>query len=214
MTGKADKFFSLAEREQIRQAVATAEATTSGEIATMIVDSSDTYRDAAVSAAILLAAMAALFIAIITRHTTVWSYLPLTIICYFPAAFLVKRLPQLLKPFISRRRCEEAVRARSIQAFYEKGLYRTKDETGVLIFISIFERKVWILGDRGINARIAPEAWQQLARELSAGIASGSACAALCRVIGKCGELLSSHFPRERENLNELGDEIIAESKD
>lgn len=214
MTGKADRFFSPTEKEQIRQAVAAAEATTSGEIATMIVDSSDNYREAKVTAAILLAAMAALLIAIITRHTTVWSYLPLTIICYLPAAFLVGRLPQLLKPFISRRRCEEAVRSRSVQAFYEKGLYRTRDETGVLIFISIFERKVWILGDRGINARIEPQAWQKLASELSAGIGSGSACAALCRVISQCGELLTSHFPSKQANPNELSDEIITESKD
>jgi len=214
VTGKADRFFSPQEQEQIRQAVAAAEATTSGEIATMIVDSSDIYREAKVTAAILLAAMAALLMAIITRHTTVWSYLPLTMICYFPAAFLVARLPQLLQPFISRRRCEEAVRSRSVRAFYEKGLYRTKDETGILIFISLFEHKVWILGDRGINARIAPEAWQQLARELSEGIGSGSACAALCRVIEKCGELLSSHFPGKRDNPNELSDAIITESRD
>lgn len=209
MTGKADRFFTPEEQEKIRQAVIAAEEATSGEIATMIVDSSDDYREAAVTATILLAAMAALLIAIITSHTTVWSYLPLVIICYFPVAFLVSRLPQLMKPFISRRRCEEAVRSRSIRAFYEKGLYRTKDETGILIFISIFEHKVWILGDRGINARIEPQAWQKLARELSSGIASGSACTALCRVIDQCGQLLSHHFPRERENPNELGDEII-----
>lgn len=214
MTGKADKFFSPLEQEKIRQAVIAAEETTTGEIATMIVDSSDNYREAAVTAAILLAAMAALLMAIITRHTTVWSYLPLAVISYFPAAFLVARLPQLLKPFIPRKRCEEAVRCRSVQAFYEKGLYRTKDETGVLIFISLFEHKVWILGDRGINARIEPEAWQKLARELSEGIGSGSAGTALCRVIDQCGQLLSSHFPRMQENPNELGDAIITESRD
>lgn len=213
VTGKADKFFSPAEKEAIRQAVSAAEKTTSGEIATMIVDSSDSYREAAVLAATLLAAMAALLIAVVTRHTTVWSYLPLTITCYFPAVFLVSKLPQLLKPFISRRRYEEAVRSRSVRAFYEKGLYRTKDETGVLIFISVFEHKVWILGDRGINARIAPEVWQQLAGELSEGIGSGSGCAALCRVIGRCGELLADHFPKKQGDLNELSDAIITGSR-
>ena len=73
-------------------------------------------------------------------------------------------------PFLSGKRIEETVRERAVMAFYEKQLYKTRDETGILIFISLLEHRVWILGDRGINAKIAPDFWEKIASELSSGI--------------------------------------------
>lgn len=205
----AKLFFTPAEQERIRLAVAAAEQTTSGEIATMVVARSDSYREAVTLAAVLAAALAALLIAIASHHVTIWSYLPLTICLYFPAQLLISRVPLLQRPFIARQRLSEAVRERAVRAFYEKGLYRTRDETGILVFISVFERKVWILGDRGINARIPAASWQQLVELLTAGLREGRACETLCQVIARCGEELSRHFPRESDDSNELSDEIL-----
>jgi len=204
-------FFTAAEQEQIRSAVASAEKATSGEIATMVVARSDSYREAVTLGAVLGSAMLSLLIAIVSHHVTIWSYLPLVFILYFPLQRLVSRVPALQRPFIASRRLDEAVRERAVRAFYEKGLYRTTDETGILIFISIFERKVWILGDRGINARISPDSWQQLVKVLTLGIKEGRACEALCAVIGSCGEELARLFPRQKDDSNELQDEILSE---
>jgi putative membrane protein len=210
-SGSAEEFFSPAEQELIRQAVATAEKSTSGEIATMVVTRSDLYEEAVTLAAVFAAALAALLIAVAGHHVTIWTYIPLTFIIYFPARRLVKLAPRLQRPFISSNRLEEAVRQRAVRAFYEKGLYRTRNETGILIFISTFERKVWILGDRGINARIPAESWQRLVQLLTAGIRDGQACAALCTVIDKCGAELARHFPPESDAANELQDELLLE---
>ena len=209
----SEDFFTPAEQEQIRLAVANAERTTSGEIATMVVARSDSYLEAITLGAVLGAATAALLIAIVSHHVTIWSYLPLTIAIYFPFQWLVSRVPLLQKPFIPGRRLEEAVKERAVRAFYEKGLYRTRDETGILIFISVFEHKVWILGDRGINARIPPESWQQLVQILTAGIREGRACDALCEVIKSCGDELSRHFPKNSDDIDELQNEILTDSK-
>lgn len=202
-------FFTLAEQEQIRLAVAGAEKTTSGEIATMVVPRSDSYREAVILSAVLGAATIALIIAVISHHVTIWSYLPLTMILYFPLHLLVSSVPALQRPFIAPSRLHEAVKERAIRAFYEKGLYRTRNETGILIFISLFERKVWILGDRGINSKIPAEAWGELVQTLTAGIREGRAAVALCQVINRCGAELARHFPREADDSNELQDEIL-----
>ena len=207
-----DNLFTPAELEQIKQAVAAAELSTSGEIATMVVERSDPYPEALTLGSMLAAALTALLLAIASHHVTIWSYLPLVALLYFPAYSLFKHLPTLLRPFIGINRLNEAVRQRAILAFYEKGLYRTRDETGILIFISIFERKVWILGDRGINARIPPETWQELAQILATGLKSGQAADALCTVIGRCGAILSQQFPRRAGATNELADGLLRES--
>jgi putative membrane protein len=206
-----EDFFTPAEQEQIRLAVAAAERTTSGEIATMVVERSDHYREAVILGAVLGAAVAALLVAVASHHITIWSYIPLTVILYFPAYAIIRSVPALQRPFIAGSRLDEAVRARAVRAFYEKGLYRTRHETGILLFISIFERKVWILGDRGINARIPAESWQQLVQIVTAGIRDGRSCEALCDVIARCGEQLALHFPRQRDDRNELQDTILFE---
>lgn len=207
----ASDFFTPAELERVRLAVAAAESTTSGEIATMVVMRSEQYREARVGAAVLGAATLALIIAVATGHVTIWSYLPLTLILYYPVFLAIGRCPRLVRPFIGRRRLDEAVRERAVRAFYEKGLYRTKHATGILLFISLFERKVWILGDRGINARIPPESWQELAKSLTLGIVEGRACEALCGVIARCGEELTRHFPLKSGDSNELSDDLLTD---
>lgn len=206
---KAEDFFTPEEQERIRRAVAAAERGTSGEIATMVVPRSDSYREAVTLAAVLGAATVALVVAVISQHVTIWSYLPLTILLFFPLQLLVRRVPPLQRPFIAASRLNEAVQERAVRAFYEKGLHRTKDSTGILVFISLFEHKVWILGDCGINAKIPADSWLELVRTLTAGLKNGRAADALCEVVSRCGQELARHFPREGDDRNELQDEIL-----
>ena len=206
---KSHSFFSDDEKERISHAVKDAESRTSGEIATMIVDHSDRYHEAEVLGGGLVAGLAALSIAIAIQHVTIWTYIPMVCILNIPARLLFIRFPKLKVPFINKQRMIHAVRERAVRAFYEKQLYKTRDENGVLIFVSILERKVWILGDRGVDRKIHHDAWQSHATEISVGINEGRACAALCTVIDKCGQMLAEHFPRKEDDTNELPDDLI-----
>lgn len=205
----ATNFFSDSERETIRQAVQAAERTTSGEIATMVVDESDSYPEAATLGAVLTAALAGCVVSIIIQHVTIWSYVPLVCILYFPARLFFKAFPRLKLSFVGRSRIEEAVRERALRAFYEKGLYKTREETGILIFLSLLEHKVWILGDRGINEKIPAGSWQTLASGLAAGIRESRACDALVDVIARCAKVLSENFPRRKDDVDELSNELL-----
>lgn len=193
----------------IHRAVEAAEAATSGEIATMVVERSDSYREAETLGAVLVAGLVGGIVCVAIHHVAIWTYIPLVFLLFIPVRLLFQRFPRLKLPFVGRRRLEEAVRERAVRAFYEKGLYRTREETGILIFISLQEHKVWILGDRGINARIPPDSWQRMARELAAGIKGGEACEALCSVIAACGAELARYFPRRFDDENELTDEVL-----
>lgn len=206
---KAHSFFNDDEKERIREAVEASEKGTSGEIATMVVDHSDRYHEAEILGGILVSGLIALIIALAIGHTHIWTYIPLVCVLYVPARMLFIRFPRLKLPFINKVRMMHAVRERAVRAFYEKRLYRTRDENGILVFISILERKVWILGDRGVDSMIPHEAWQKHAREISAGIREGRGCEALCAVIAECGKILAEHFPKKVDDSNELPDDII-----
>lgn len=218
-TIKAEKFFTTEEKERIRHAVESAEAATSGEIVTMVVDHSDRYLEAEVLGGILLSGLVALVVSISAHYAavlshipldmTLWSYVPLVFLLYFPARSLFVRFPYLKLPFINRNRVMHAVRERAVRAFFEKRLYKTRDENGVLFIISLLERKVWVIGDRGIDLKISHVTWNALARDISTGIGEGRACEALCKAIEQCGAKLAEHFPKKADDTNELPDEMI-----
>ncbi|WP_243371504.1 TPM domain-containing protein [Geotalea sp. SG265] len=207
---KTNDFFSAAEMKAIRKAVAVAETGTSGQIAPMIVDESDSYREALLLGVLFLSGLLALIVAIAIHHVTIWTYIPLVVVLALPCYLLLRRFPRIKLAFIGRKRINEAVQERAVRAFYEKGLYRTRHETGVLIFISLLERKVWILGDRGINEKITPDSWQTLAGELAKGIRQGKTCESLCTTIRACGEELTRYFPQAPgTGINELPDDLL-----
>ncbi len=208
-SNSARNFFSDTQKEKISHLVKNAERNTSGEIAVMMVDASDSYREAEFLGALLLSACIALIFAVSLHLVTIWSYIPAVIILWFPALYIIRRFPRFKLILAGRKRLEEAVRERSIRAFFEKRLYSTREETGVLIFISILEHKVWILGDRGINERIGPQLWQELTGELAGSIKKDQAFEGVCAVIEKLSETLKEHFPQSADDTNELSDEVI-----
>jgi putative membrane protein len=108
-------------------------------------------------------------------------------------------------------RKEHAVRERALRAFFEKGLYKTKENTGVLFFLSLLERKVRVLADKGIYQKIGQETLDRHAKTVSQGVREGRACDALCEAIEGVGQLLAKHFPMKAGDIDELPDEVITE---
>jgi len=84
---------------------------------------------------------------------------------------------------------------RAVRAFYEKELYKAEGNTGILFFISLFERKVRVLADSGIHEKIGQETLNKFARVVSQGVKDGRACDALCEAIQEAGSLLAQYFP-------------------
>ena len=120
--------------------------------------------------------------------------------------------PKSERFFIGIGRKEEAVRLRAERAFFERGLYKTKKNTGVLFFLSLLEKKVWILADKGIYEKMDQETLNRFANEVSRGIKEGRACGALSQAIQEVGGYLSKHFPITPEDTNELPDGVMTDS--
>jgi len=208
-TTRADRFFSEAERIRIRDATREAEKGTIGEIAVVVIDRSDDYPEAEVLGGALLGGLSSLVLTMLFFHESLWFYIPLSLLFFFPARMLLKKVPLLRTAFIGRKRMESTVRQAALMSFYDKGLYRTKANTGVLFFLSLLEHKVWVLADKGIHEKIKQEALNKFAVQVSKGIREGKACEALCEAITEAGELLACHFPITPGDTNELPDDVM-----
>ena len=206
---QAEKFFTKQERERIGAATRAVKSRTTGEIAVAVVDQSSQYHEAELLGGIFLASAIALVLAVSCFHASVWSFIPLAFLLSFPCHQLFRHLPVLKRVFVGHRRKERAVRERALRTFYERGLYRTRESTGILFFLSLLERKVWVLADRGIHLKIHQPTLNKFAAQVSAGIREGRASDALCGAIEGIGELLAIHYPADGQRTGELSDQII-----
>lgn len=62
---------------------------------------------------------------------------------------------------------------------------------GILLFVSLFERRIEVMADTGICRQVAPEAWQEVVARIRHGIATGRLADGLVAAIERCGELLA-----------------------
>ncbi len=206
---KAETFFTEKEKETIAATIHEVETRTAGEVAVMVVDQSDDYPEGQILAAVVAGVLPALFIADFYFAGSLWLFAFTALFFSFAAGWLVRYMPMVKRLFTPDSRLELQVKDRALAAFYEKGLYKTRDQTGVLFFISLFERKVWILADRGIYEKIPPENLQEYARGVAVGIRSGHATGVLCTEIRNVGKILAHHFPIKDDDTNELSNEVI-----
>jgi putative membrane protein len=208
-------FLKEAELEQIESCVRQAERTTRGEIVVMVAPCSHHYpvadlRGAAafsIPAAVVLARTVGPFVW--AGPHDLWIFLGVLFPLFFICREVVMRLPRLKRLFVSEKEMGHEVRESATIQFFLKGLYRTREETGVLIYLSVFEGKVWVLGDRGVDAAVPPGLWQEVVDQVVAGIKEGRPAAAICAAVGRIRGVLAEKFPAPAIDTNELPNLIV-----
>jgi putative membrane protein len=209
------RMFSAQDREKIRAAVQAAEKQTRGEIVPMVVAVSGHYDTPHLLGSLLALLMLAGLL--LSEHDG-WSasYSPPVILLVVLVAYILGSvagsLPVLIRLLTPNHRMDLQVRRRAQAAFYEHGLHKTREASGILIMISLLERRVQILADRAIDEKVPPATWDTVVYQLVSAIKEGRPTDGLCRAIAQCGALLAEHFPaRPGDNPDELSDDLVQE---
>ena len=111
-------------------------------------------------------------------------------------------------------RCRGDVMRRATKTFNRLHLYTTKRRNAVLIFVAYEDRKFAILGDSGINEAVPEGFWDGEVAELGKFLKAGRPVDGLCEIIARMGERLSEYFPGERDDENELSNEVTFDDID
>lgn len=209
------RYFSPEDVNTIAAAVRDAEARSGGEVVPVVVESSDEYDVAAWRGACLGALGCSMTAAAIWLLGSFWGA-PLPLWIAGPPAlgaalgYLgVVALEPLRRLLIPGELLALRVARRARAAFLDYEVFATRDRTGILLFVSLFERRVEVLADSGITAQVHQGEWNALAAEVAAGIRSGLAGAALAAGVRRCGELLELHgIERRPDDINELPDDL------
>lgn len=206
---RAEKFFTEEEQTRIKAAVQACEARTSGEVVPVIVDAAYDYPKTEIIGGGSFAMGLALLVTFLSTNDSHWIFPAAFLVLYYPCLLLVRHLPALKRALISPLEFDAEVREKALVTFVEHGIYRTRGGSGILILISLFEHRVFVLADAGINERVPLHTWEEIVATVTKGIVEKHACEALCQAISRCGDLLAHEFPRQDDDHNELPDLII-----
>jgi putative membrane protein len=194
---------SEAGRASIEATIAEVEQRTAAELVVMEVRRSDEY-----GAVKLGYALAAALLAGGLTHS-VWPAVPVARLLWLQLAAALASLAltacaPVLRLVVPKAHMQRAVDQRSRLAFFEHALFATRDRTGVLILLSEVERRVVILGDAGIHAKIQASGWQRHVDHIVQAIHAGRTEHGVCETLRAIGETLTAEFPRKPDDVDEL----------
>ncbi len=217
---KASKLFSEADRDAIKQAIMQAEENTSGEIIPVIASASGRY-DRAEDIFGLIFSLLCVAIGWTLFHnntpTDGWSSfnfeltaILLTIFLSFIIGVLLTHLcPVLRSTFITKKEMEEEVERAAAEAFQHNRLRNTEDSTGILIYISLYEHQVKVVGDDGISAKLTHPDWQHICDAIIKDFKEKKYTSGIVEGINLSGKLLTEHFPIKDGDKDELANELV-----
>jgi putative membrane protein len=195
------------DRDAVAEAVAEAEALTSGEIMVVIDRAAGSYR----SVPLVMALALALFVPWPLLAMTATSAPRIFLIQLICAVLLVATLlwygrgGRFVPGFVKRRRAQDA----ALREFTARGLTRTRARTGVLLYVALQERYAEVLVDTGLDGRIEPQTWRAIIEPLLEAARQDRLRAGLIDAVGAIARVLSAHAPPAPDDIDELPNKVV-----
>ena len=200
------------DKKQIRELITDAEKRSNSELVPMIVGRSDNYPAAQWRSAIIVSFLFSLGLyfsplTIINPIYFLWIQIPGLLLGYY-----LGTIPRFTRLLITNKEVEYEVTQRAIEAFFEHNLHTTEKHNGVLIFVSILERKIKIITDVGVKQKVDQKIWDEIIYAFTEKVQKGEIADALKDAIDAASHVLENYFPADgKSKNNELKNDIIVE---
>lgn len=215
------------EHDRVTKAVRAAEEGTSGEIVTIVADASDHYLDTALwwaaGAALAKLAFLAAFPSV-GQYIIEWvaggwvteigavEYFELALATFVITFGVVRLILQIFKLRVALtfpRVKSKRVRNRAIDLFKVGAESRTIGRTGILIYLSLAERRAEIVADEAIHKQVSNDMWGAAMVDLISHVREGRITDGMVAAVNDVGQILAQYLPRQDNDVNELPDRLI-----
>jgi putative membrane protein len=218
---------SEADHARVSTAVAAAETKSDGEIVTIVAPRSDSYHDVGLHYAVLAMLFVPVCLAVVPQGWIDWaagSFLgwnaelsrPLVMTWMFAkmagaflAVWLLFKWMPLRMALTPKGTKNRRVRRRAVELFRVAAEQRTLGRTGVLLYLSLLERRAEIVADEAIHSRVEPDVWGEAMAALIEEVKAGRPGEGMALAVEKIGAVLERILPARHENPNELPDRLI-----
>lgn len=215
------------DHDKVSAAIAAAEANSSAEIVAVVSELSDPYHDVALHWAVLALIAVLAWAAACPSCLNWWmdlflggwrpeptlretlTFLLILAVVKFTAVLLILKYMPLrlaLTPGATKTR---RVRRRAVALFRTGAEQRTVGRTGVLIYLSLRERRAEIVGDEAITKVTTPETWGEAMADLLVEVKAGRPGDGIVAAVSQVGAVLAKHFPHSDADINEIPDKLI-----
>jgi putative membrane protein len=128
------------------------------------------------------------------------------------AALLAVFVPPFARLFLRRSRAHVEVRQYAESLFLRHALFASRRRTAVLVLVSLFERRIEILADEGLRARVTGAEWEAIVAQMAPRLREGRASHALQESLAAIDALLASKgFRAEAGDVDDLPNQPIQE---
>ena len=220
---RASQLFNDEQRRQVDQAVATAEANTSTEIVPVVATASGRYDRAEDIIGLWFAIATAVVLWVWLPRpadelgswsgiSMVWQIVALiagTVVAFVLGAVIGSKVGWLRRLFTPRREMRDDVNRRARESFFDNRIHHTADATGLLLYVSLFERMAAVIADQEVLEKLGQPALDELCAELTDRLRAGHPTDAMCAVLIIAGERLGAVLPRAADDVNELADALV-----
>lgn len=197
--------FNDAAREALTNCVREIEKTSDAELVLIVRARSGSYRHADYLFGSVLAFAGLNFLLFSPVSFQVYWVAIDVALLFALGAFLSSRSNTIRYLLTKKRHRNEAVRTGAAAMFYEAGIANTEAEMGMLVYLSLLERRLELIADRGVLKGVPALDWNRILFELhQAG--KKPKPETLLKGLRDLGDLLAQHLPATGENPNELPD--------
>ena len=215
------------DHSKVSAAIAAAESSSDGEIVAVATDLSDSYHDVALHWAVLVLIGTLATFAVFPSVLHFWfetllggwrpepalgellTMLLVLSVAKFTAVLLILKYMPLRLALTPSATKQRRVRRRAISIFKAGAERRTIGRTGVLIYLSMSERRAEIVGDEAITKVTTPETWGEAMAALLVEVKAGRPADGIAAAVERVGAVLKQHFPRSSTDTNEIPDKLI-----
>lgn len=211
--------FSTEDLDRIKAAVKQAEDKISGEIVPVFVERSGfyaiaNYRGGGVAASLVFGVIVILdrYVPALAVYDPLFIFM-LVVLGGMVGAVVTNYVDAVKRVMLSQSHLDQATRKRAENAFLEEEVFNTRHRTGIMIFVSFFEKEVMVMADRGISKVVEQKEWDKMVQNIIDNIRRGKVAEGIESAILRCGEiLLEKGFIKTPDDINELRDDLRMEN--
>lgn len=123
-----------------------------------------------------------------------------------------RTLPDFKRLFISGQRATRAVEERAYREFFALGLHKVEGSAGVLMLVSLQERRVVVVGDEGIHSAVDLDHWAKTGHSILEGLRRHSLRIGLTEAIRRTAEVFAERFPWTDGERTEIPHRVVVRS--
>ncbi len=201
-------FLDQSARSRATEAIKTIESVTAAEVVVTVRQAAGKYHRTSVVFGAVLGGLAAL---VMLLSPTVYHYLVIPLdaaLAFALGAIVCGIVPSLKRALTPASTLVSAVDAAARRAFEELKVGTTKDHTGLLVYVALFEKRVCVLPDSGIRVDVLGPEYQSALDEMASAV-EGLDDEAFLRGLLGLAHPLGQALPRQPDDVNELSDEVV-----